>query len=182
MFDEVLELETRRAIYKFIKEFPGFHMREIERTLKMSIALVEYHLNYLETAEVIVSITDGGYKRYYIQPKAEDGSEHRFGQQERRILGLLRQKIPLQIVLYLLKNKQATHTKISDELKISPSKLSFHLKKLLARGVVAKLGREDGKAYIVENEGLVIKLLVMHKPPHDMLVEFSELWESLDIG
>ena len=156
-------------------------MREIHRQLDMPIALVEYHLNYLEKAEIILSMVEDGYKRYYVQPGKGVDAGPGIGYPERKILGVLRQEIPLQITLFLLNNNQAAHTEIASHLKISPSKLSYHLKKLLRLNVIKKLGRTDGKGYVIENEKEILRLLTTHKPPQDMLDEFSDLWESLDL-
>lgn len=181
MSDEILELDTRRDLYELIMKYPGLHMREIHRQLDMPIALVEYHLNFMEKSEVVQSIEEGGYRRYYVHSDREKDITARIGHPERMILGLLRQEIPLKIILFLLNNKQASHTVIASHLNISPSKLSYHLNKLLKYNIIKKLGRPDGKGYIIENEKDILRLLMTHKPPHDMLDEFSELWEGLDV-
>jgi predicted transcriptional regulator len=179
MAENVLELETRREIFDLIKKLPGLHMREISRKLDMSIALVEYHLNYLEDNEVINAITEGGYKRYYHEDIDGEDTGPKIGYGDRRILGLLRQKIPLQITLFLLKNKQASLTQLSDELRMSPSKLSFHLKKLLKYKIVRKIKRNEGRGFSLEEERKILRLLIVNKPPEDMLEEFSDLWDGL---
>jgi predicted transcriptional regulator len=177
MDDEVLELETRREIYDFIKKFPGLHMREIQRKLDIPIALVEYHLNIMEKAEIVTTIKEEGYKRYYAASRAS-----LTGHNERKLLGTLRMRIPLHITLYLLKNKKRTHSEISKDLDIKPSKLSFHLKKLQKIGIVKKLGTVEGKGYMIKDERMVYRLLLAYKPPQDMLVEFADLWESLNFN
>jgi predicted transcriptional regulator len=176
---DILELETRRNIFQLIADFPGLHMREIQRKLDLSIALAEYHLRFLENSGIVTSITEEGYKRYYA--KAEEGEEFGFkiGFPERKILGLLRQRIPLQVTLYLLNKKQATNIEISKSLGISPSKLSFHIKKLVRTGIVRKLKRSEGKGYTIEERERILRLLLTHRPSQDMLDEFSDLWESL---
>ncbi len=177
MDDEVLELETRRDIYEFVEKFPGLHMREIQRKLDIPIALVEYHLNIMEKAEILTTIKEEGYKRYYAASRVS-----LIGYQERKLIGALRMKIPLHITLYLLKNKKRTHTEISQDLDIKPSKLSFHLKKLQNAGIVKKLGTVEGKGYIIADERLVYRLLTVYKPAQDMLNEFADLWESLNFN
>lgn len=179
MSEDVLELETRREIFDLVKQVPGLHMREISRKLDMSIALVEYHLNYLEENGVISAITEGGYKRYYSKGIEGEDTGPEIGYADRRVLGVLRQRIPLQITLFLLKNKKATLTRLSEALEMSPSKLSFHLKKLTKSGIVSKLKREEGKGYKIEEERRILRLLIINKPPKDMLEEFSDLWEGL---
>lgn len=176
MDDEVLELETRQDIYDLIEKFPGLHMREIQRKLEIPIALAEYHLNIMEKAEVVSAIKEGGYKRYYAASERA-----RIGYGQRKQIGVLRQKIPLQITLYLLKHKTAIPTDLSHALNIKPSKLSFHLKKLRKMNLIRKLKSVEGKGYVLVDEKLVHRLLLTYKPPMDMLEEFSDLWEDLDL-
>jgi predicted transcriptional regulator len=174
MDDQLLELETRQSIYHLIERTPGLHMREIQRRLNLEVALVDYHLYIMEKAEIVTSQKEGGYKRYYVSP-----SKSGLDSNQRRILGVLRQRIPLQITLYLLKEKQATHTKISKGLDIKPSKLSFHVKKMRKLGILRKLHPGEGKGFILQDEALVLRLLLRYKPPQDMLDEFSDLWDDL---
>jgi predicted transcriptional regulator len=176
MDDEVLELETRQDIYDLIKKFPGLHMREIQRKLNIPIALAEYHLNIMEEAEVVSAIKEGGYKRYYeVSERAKIG----FG--VRKQIGVLRQKIPLSIVLYLLKNKSAKPSNLSQALNINPSKLSFHLKKLRKINLIRRLKPVEGKGYVLVDEKMVHRLLLTYKPPMEMLEEFADLWENLSL-
>jgi predicted transcriptional regulator len=174
MDDQLLELETRQSIYDLIERVPGLHMREIQRRLNIEVALVDYHLYIMEKAGIVTSQKEGGYKRFYVAP-SKSGLDYN----QRSILGVLRQKIPLQVTLYLLKEKQATHTKISNDLDIKPSKLSFHLKKMRKLGILRKLQPGEGKGFILEDEAVVLRLLLRYKPPQDMLDEFSDLWDDL---
>lgn len=174
MDDQLLELETRQSIYDLIERIPGLHMREIQRRLNLEVALVDYHLYIMEKAGIVISQKEGGYKRFYISP-----SESGLDSGQRRILGLLRQKIPLQITLFLLNEKEATHTRISNDLGIKPSKLSFHLKKMRRLGILRRLHPGEGKGYVLEDEPMVLRLLLRYRPPQDMLDEFSDLWDDL---
>jgi hypothetical protein len=49
----------------------------------------------------------------------------------------------------------------------------------LKSGIVRKLKRNEGKGYTLEEERKILKLLIVNKPPKDMLEEFSELWDGL---
>lgn len=182
MTEGPLELETRRDIYELVRSAPGLHMREIQRRLDLSIALVEYHLRFLEEAGVITSIAEEGYRRYYPALEGREGPALTIGAQQRRVLSLLRQVIPLRITLFLMTKESASLTEMSTELGMSPSRLSFHLKKLVGRGVVRRLARSEGRGYaLVDRPGLA-RLLIAYRPTPDMLDEVAELWDSLDLG
>jgi predicted transcriptional regulator len=182
MTADALELGVRKEIYDLVEKFPGLHMREIQRKLKLTISVVEYHLNYLEISELLTSIEDENYRRYFIADEKMIEFWLKLGYNDKKVLGLLRQKIPLNIVLFLLKNRSAQHGELSKALEITPSKLSFHLNKLKKYNIIRKLEREEGKGYGVVDEMKIVRLLITNEPPKDMLDELSELWDSLDLG
>ncbi len=180
MASEVLELETRRDIYDLVRRTPGLHMREIQRQLDLSIALTEYHLRQLENADLIISIMEEGYKRYY-PTTGVDGGTLALGGDERRMVGLFRQSIPLRVTLLLLNRDSATNSEIADGLDISRSRLSFHLNKMMRQGVLRKLARSEGRGYALVDRNKTLKLLIAYRPSPDLLDECADLWDSLDI-
>ncbi len=180
MASKVLELEIRRDIYDLVRRTPGLHMRELQRQSDLSIALTEYHLRQLEDAELIVSIMEEGYKRYYPTTGA-DGGKLALGGDERRMVGLFRQAIPLQVTLLLLNRDSATNSEIADELGISRSRLSFHLNKMMRQGILRKLTRSEGRGYALVDHNKTLKLLIAYRPSPDLLDECADLWDSLEI-
>jgi hypothetical protein len=40
----------------------------------------------------------------------------------------------------------------------------------------------EGKGYIIEDERMMYRLLLAFKPSQDMLIEFADLWESLNFN
>jgi predicted transcriptional regulator len=181
MSDDVLELETRREIYDLVRRMPGLHMREIQRQMDLSIALTEYHLNQLERAGLVASITEEGYRRYYPARVDGDGTVAGLSGDERRMVAVLRQPIPLRATLLLMGRESATHTEIGNGLDVSPSKLSFHMKKLVHAGVVRRLSRTEGRGYAITDRDRVLRLLIAYRPTPDLLDEVQELWEALDL-
>jgi len=181
MDDDVLELETRRKIYDEVCRFPGLHLRELSRQLNESVPLIEYHLNFMERYGIVTAIIDGQYRRYY--PRDPIGSEKRtdtLSSDEKRIMGLMRQKIPLQIVLYLLKNGKGQHKDMLPLMNVSASTLSHHLNKLARRGVVEKIASGEERGYRIRDENKIAKLLMSYQPPPGTIVDsFIEIWEEL---
>ena len=97
-----LELETRRKIYDLISKNPGLNFYKIVKMLNIRNSLAEYHLQFLVKNDLLVVVKESGYnKRYYIKDM--------LGAKDRKALAVLRQEIPLQIVLYLLKNPYSKH-------------------------------------------------------------------------
>lgn len=171
--EDTLALETRRDIYDLIVRYPGLHEREIARRMDISLSTIDYHLHYMEKRGLIVVKKDGRYTRYFAAKKV--------GMQDKKIISLLRQKSPRQIVLYLLEHPGAIHKDICDAVGKSPSTISFHLKKLVKAGVVegVSLGRKT--AYKVVDEDAVISALIAYRDTFaDEAVDgFIDTWTSL---
>lgn len=174
MDESILELETRRQIYELVAIEPGLHLREIARTLKMNVGLAEYHLRYLVEHDVITQIKEEGYNRYY--------TEGKIGVLDKRLLALLRQEVPLKIVLFLLEDPQSRHKDILENVDIASSTLSYHLKKLVKKGVLQTTSHGEEKGFVVLNEKEIVRLLIRYRPgPKDLIDGFIEMWNSLRV-
>ncbi len=173
MKEDTLALETRRDIYDLIVRYPGLHEREIARRLDISLSTLDYHLHYMEKRGLLVSKKDGRYTRYFAAKKV--------GMEDKKIISLLRQQTPRQIVLYLLEYPGAIHKDICSAVGKSPSTVSFHLKKLVTAGIVeaTSLGRKT--AYQVVDEERVVNALITYQDTFvDSAVDsFVDTWMSL---
>lgn len=172
MKDEILELETRRKIYDLVSSNPGLHLSKIADILKMRISLVEYHLLFLERHNTIRSVKESGYTRYYI--------EGEIGTADKKILSILRQKVPLNIILYLLKGDNSQHKDILKNVNVSPSTLSYHLKKLVNNEIVNVNSQGEDRGYSINDKEQIIKILVQYKP-YNLFDSFKEIWADLSI-
>jgi predicted transcriptional regulator len=148
------------------------HLSKIAEILGMRISLVEYHLFYLEKNQLIVPVSESGYSRYYV--KGEVGTE------DKKVLGLLRQNVPLRIMLLLLKCDSSQHKEILQNLDVAPSTLSYHLKKLVTCGVVAVQSYGEEKGYSVINKEMVTRLLIRYKP-YSLIDSFKDVWVDLKV-
>lgn len=95
MGEPKIELETRRNIYEVIKEYPGLHMRAVQRKTDYDINLVKYHIRKLQEEGIITEIEKGGYKRYFPKETDEIKIDHR----DKKKLSILRNEKKLGIVL-----------------------------------------------------------------------------------
>lgn len=126
------ELETRRRIYELIRDSPGVHLRELERRLNMVIGSLQYHLQYLEKKNLILSFKDEEYVRYFVKDKILEESE-------RKILSLLRRSGCRHILINLLQSPGMNNKELSTAVGLSPSTTSWHLNKLLKAGIIEKI-------------------------------------------
>lgn len=173
--DNTLDLDSRRRIYDLIKSSPGTHFREIERRLSLPTGVIAYHIKYLEDKDMIISKTEGRYKRYYIEGK--------LGSKDKKLMSILRQEIPRRILMHLIMNPGATHTDLKKLFSISPSTLSFHIKKLVDINAIEKVKEGRSHLYFVVNEEEVAKALVSYKKSFlDSVVDsFTNTWMEMNI-
>jgi len=169
-----LELDTRRRVFEFVNRNPGCHLREIQRGLEMPIGLLNFHLGYLETNELLTSKTDRYYKRYY--------AEGRLSSQEKRILSSLRQENPRRIILHLLLHPSSGHGEMLEVLGFKPSTLSFYLKDLLSKGIVYQRKEGRRRFYTIPEPDMVVRVLITYRPSFlDTLVDrFLDAWFAGD--
>ena len=170
--NEALELEIRQRLYSIISGSPGLHYREIQRRTGISTGQLTYHLDYLRNAHLIKTANDGEYLRYY--------SNAQMNLEERKILELSRQKSIRHILLYILENDGCDHNSLAGMLGLSPSTVSWHLKKLLDAGIINKETEGRRSLYTVNKPELVKIVLVKHRESFlDTMVDrFIDMWDA----
>ncbi len=168
-----LKLEIRRKIYNHILKSPGLHEREISRELNIPLSTLDYHLFYLKKRNLVTTHQDKGYTRYY--------STGKVSMKDKQVLSILRQRVPRQIVLFLLLHPFSSHNIICDHLGVAPSTTSFHLNKLVGLDVVERkpVGRETSYT-ILDSEYLSDLLITYKKSFLDKSVDsFIDTWFEL---
>ena len=175
LFDEkekkILELESRKRVYEVVKKFAGCHFREIERKSSLPTGTVKYHLSYLAKHDLIKEDKDENNIRYF--PKE-------FKLENKKIMILLRQKKIREIILCILLYPDYNHEQISQMVKVSPSTVSWHLKKLEEDKVISYIKKGRKKFYsILIDKDEIVKLLIVYKESFlDSLVNrVIEMWE-----
>lgn len=162
MDEEVLAVKSRRDLYQFVRQNPGFHLREIARSLGLSITLADYHLRFLEKNELVSATMDGEYKRYY--PRSLPGDEAArpaLTEAQKQILAYLRQPVPFRVLAFLMEREGGTHKEILEHVPVSPSTLSHHLKKMQFAGVLGRAGAEE-RGYRVADPKSVARLMASY--------------------
>ncbi|MEM0492708.1 MAG: winged helix-turn-helix transcriptional regulator [Candidatus Thermoplasmatota archaeon] len=169
-------LEVRRRIYDLLIKNPGLYLSRIAELLDMSIPLTDYYLLSMERDGEIVTVKDphGYYKRYYIK-------EDKLSEWEACILDVLQRRIPLCIILILLKKNVVQHKEIMKKLRLKPSTLSYHIEQLLERGIIESCMTGDEKGYVLKNKEDVIRVLrkyEFHIEINILSEGFKDLWDG----
>jgi predicted transcriptional regulator len=168
--DPILELEMRRRLHALVQDYPGIHIREAARQLDTSQALVEYHVALLRDHGLLTVEKEDRYARLFPVGKAAQSPA------DRASVGLLRERLPLRVTLHLLDNGPTKHKDLADALDLGKSKLSFHLRKLEAAGLV---GKDAEGRFEVRDAARVRSLLDAFPPTKDLREEFADVWLSL---
>ncbi len=166
---DILDLEVRRKIFELIKSNPGIHLSKIASLLGMRVSHVEYHVAFLQKHEMIRHEKVSGLLRFYVSGQ--------IGSSDKRLLFVLRQKSLLEIVLFVLKNGPCQHKDILAEIDLSASTLSYHLKKLVKKGVLRLETRDDMSGYVVVERDALMRVLIRYRP-FDLFEGFSDVWKD----
>ncbi len=174
MPEDALELESRRKIFQYISKNPGTHLRRMESETDFALGQLEYHLDYL-VREELISFSDDGFRKHYFVSAEISHSD-------KPILSLLRQKVPRRIIVLVLLNPGISFQELTDELGISKSTLSFHMKKLTGQNIVTR--EKDGRQSIfrIEEENRIAKLILAYRESFvDRMVDrFASAWLDLE--
>jgi predicted transcriptional regulator len=163
-------LDIRRRILRRLEAFPGLHLREVARQEGLSEALAGYHLDALVAQGDLEERVEANYRRFYPTRGATPTDE------ERALLGVLRQPAPLEIVVFLFDRDEATHAEITGQLGLSKSTVSYHLHKLVEAGLVAPVEGRPG--FRLVDAKRIGRLLIKWEPTRDATDRFSRLWGS----
>lgn len=136
-----LNQSTRQEIYDLIAQNEGIHLREICRTLNREMGCIQYHIYVLESANLISSMKDGRYKRFFIN--------HHENPEERVIIALLQRETTNKILnlIYETKGNGISHTTIAKELGTSSQAVSWHIHKLEDAGIIITHKSGNQKVY-----------------------------------
>ncbi len=154
-----------------MQRYAVWNFREIERKSGLSTGSVKYHLDYLARHNLIRQEKEGNNLRYFfINVKSQSA----------RLLGLLRQRSVRQILLFILIHENCNHEQIVESVSLSPSTVSWHLKKLEDASIIIshKEGRFKSYSIRIEKEVIINLLIIYRESFLDILVDrVIEMWE-----
>lgn len=148
------ELESRRVIYRAVRDSPGIHFRGLLRELDYAQGTLQYHLGWLVDEGLVQADDDGEYTRYY---PAE------FEPADRAVMNALRREYSRRIVAVLAAEGPATTSALADRLGRAPSTISWHLSKLNEAGVVTRTRTGQSVEYALADCDRVMRLYTVHQ-------------------
>ena len=177
--ENILELELRRAIYRFILDNPGLHQRELSRRINIPKTTLLHHLRVMEKKGLINLEKINGYQRIYVNLELSE--------KEKNILNLIRQKIPQLILLYFIFKTSCSQIELCQELEQKSSIISYYLTKLKDCGLIEEAPFKNGFMYRWGNPNLTyyrklrkgeimyrIKTVRMQRDIYKMFIVFKD--------
>jgi len=128
-----LNQSTRQQIYNIIEQNEGIHLREICRMLDRKMGVIQYHIYVLESANLINSLKDGRYKRFFIN--------HQDSPEKRIVISLLQRETTAKILNLILQHngEGISHSTIAKELDSSSQAITWHTQKMMDANVITVL-------------------------------------------
>jgi predicted transcriptional regulator len=162
---------TRIKVHDAISKTPGIHFREIMRVCAVSTGQLSHHLSSLKKLGLIREEKQGRNSRFYPLGLNEN---------ERALLGILRNPTARRIIMSLLEKSPKSHKSICASVNLSQSTISWHLEQLKETGVVLMHKKGKEHHYFLANPAEVAKTIISHRQSFlDKMVEnFIESWEK----
>ena len=135
---------VRKDIYQYITKYPGEHLANITKNLDLGLSSVRYHLSVLEGMDKVVCHKNGKYKRYYVNQNGY--SKYTNGNGYKHIMSALKNNTARKIVKFLISNPESNQKRVSESLKLHPSTVNWHAKRLRDAEIISK--RKNGKEIV----------------------------------
>jgi predicted transcriptional regulator len=173
MDHDLLNLSRRKMIFQQISQYPGTYLREMEKTLSLTLGDLQYHLQQLEKADLISSHDDGRRKRYFVKNEVNYF--------DREILSFIKMRTPRRIIIFLLLHPESSFKEILTEFHFTKGALSFHLKKLIKANILIQTKREKEMIYRIKDENRISQILIVYQSGilDETLNGFIDLWTKL---
>jgi predicted transcriptional regulator len=146
-----LENDTRRRVYERVCSHPGSSIARVAEASDVSHSTATYHLETLEDAGLVVSITDGNKRRFFANAGA-------FSERERRTLAVLENATTLELVAALGRRQPTYRSRLAEAIDVAPPTVNWHLERLEACRAVDE--RPDGQLEVADDFPDVVEALV----------------------
>jgi predicted transcriptional regulator len=168
----VLDLPTRQRIFDFVREHPGSSARTVQRGVSLGWGETAYHLDQMLKAGLLFR-ERGGRRDYYFPADMVPA--------DRQLLLAMQSAVERGLLVELARSNGLSFGELGDRLKVGKSTLAFHLKFLLALGIVEVDVAGSTRAYRVRRADLVLRLYGSYRDSFEdrWIDRFSSTWGGL---
>ena len=125
--DEIRDQPTRRRLVEEVERHPGASARDLQRAVGLAWGQTSYHLERLITSGALRR-ERGGRRDFYFPTTLR--------WEDRRLLQALRSPTQRAILVVLVAEPVRSFSEIQQRSPVGKSTVSFHLSRLLERGLV----------------------------------------------
>lgn len=168
----MLELPARRRIYDFIGNHPGASARFVQRGVELGWGETTYHLDQL-TAAGLIHRERGGRRDYYFHPTVVPI--------DRQLLRVMQSAVERAMLVELSRFPSLGFGELMERLSLRKTTTAFHLKYLVALGLVESEVAGSKRKYTVRRPDLVLRLYSSFQDSfEDRWVDrFASVWGGL---
>jgi predicted transcriptional regulator len=168
----VLDLPTRQRIFDFVRAHPGSSARTVQRGAQLGWGETAYHLEQMRRAGLLHR-ERGGRRDYYFPADMPPI--------DRQLLLAMQSAVERGLLVELARSNGLAFGELVDRLKVSKSTTAFHLKFLLALGIVEVDSAGTIRTYRVHRPDLVLRLYGSYRDSfEDLWIDrFSATWGGL---
>jgi predicted transcriptional regulator len=168
----LLAQPTRRRIFDFVVRHPGSSARTIQRGVGLGWGETAYHLGQL-LRQGALRRERGGRRDYYFPPEIPD--------LERQVLLSMQSAVERAVLVELARTPGLSFGDLCGRLGIGKSTLAFHLKFLLAAGILAAENLGATRRYRTRQPDLILRLYGAYRDSFEerWVDRFSSTWGGL---
>jgi len=168
----VLDLPARRRIYEFVGEHPGASARTVQRGLGFGWGETIYHLEQMLRAGLLHR-ERGGRRDYYFHSDVPPI--------DRQLLLVMQSPIERGLLVVMSRAPGLNFGELMARLGLGKTTTAFHLKFLVALGLVEPESSGPRRRYYVRRPDLVLRLYTSFRDSfEDQWVDrFSSTWGGL---
>ena len=167
-------MPARAQVLAFIREYPGVHVREVERQLGLSSKLASYHLQDLLHEGLVERVQEKGYARYI--PRT---TKPKWTTEELAFVCLMRRAVAFRIVVLLLARGSMTQGDLARTLELAKPSTTYHLHMLETAGLAQATTQGRERWYSLTDSDRVRGMLAHFTPLAEDLDPFAKLWDDL---
>lgn len=120
---------NRERLYDFIKSCPGAYFNEIIKKTGLNRGTVRYHLEVLETQNMVECYKANGKARYFQNSLT-------YGKKDKAVIAALKNDMDRRIILGILNGQCISNENLVEKIGVSASTVSWHIKRLGEQGIV----------------------------------------------
>lgn len=138
---------NRERLYDFIKSCPGVYFNEIIKKTGLNRGTVKYHIDVLETQNMIESYKANGKIRYF-------QNNFTYGEKDKVVIAALKNDVDQKIILEILNDQCITNKTLVEKIGVSASTISWHIRRLKEQGIVMADKEERHTTYSIDSDYL----------------------------